>query len=462
MEIILALQILDNDIENVNYLMISEKKQDSFLWKNAQEYPFGEDYHLRIQTDSGMRSITQISIGAGIQTKEEDIREAFLTALFEAYIRRQTDEADGFEHTHDANRNEEAWEREDYDPKLIRVDAKPFSIEYVCMLISDQKIDLSPDFQREFVWTDMTRKSRLIESIMLRIPIPMFYLSQSDDGKFQVVDGIQRLTVISQFINNKFKLKNLEYLKKLEGRWFRAEKRPSDQSIPTMYADRIEQTTLFFNIIDPSTPERVKYDIFRRINTGGKVLNAQEIRNCLSNVNTRKLLKDMTALPSFMNATRGSISRTRMADKEMAMRFAGFFLLDRGKLKYKYTGNMDEFLDHAAESLNKMNEGERDSILKAFDHAMSNAFILFGSNAFRKTAFINKALFLSWSRLLCSIKSEALNNASLMGERGQAVLQARIRTDESYQRSISTATNDVWCVEKSFETAKEILRELML
>lgn len=460
MEVILSLQVLDIDIESVEYRLIGTESKDSVIWVGTDEERAGEDFRLEIETDKEMKKIIKILVGKRIETSEQDIKEVFLALLLEAEFNRQTDEADGFEHTHDVNSNFSSKENNPYDPKLIRVDTKPFSIEHVCKLISSKKLDISPDFQREFVWTEITRKSRLIESIMLRIPIPAFYLSQDEDGNYQVVDGIQRLTVIKDFVDNKFKLKNLEYLTTLEGKWFRNLKKPSEYSIPAMYSGRIEDTQLFFNIIDPATPKQVKYDIFRRINTGGKTLNAQEIRNCLSSVNTRQLLKNMVNLESFLQATRHSISRTRMADKEMALRFVAFYLLDTRKLnKLKYTGNMNDFLDQVTEVINKANEKLRNDILNAFDNAMNNAYVLFSDNAFRKVSFINKALFLSWSRQLYKIDSNVLKNAPHV-DVAKAILDKRINDDIEYSRSISSGTNDIGSIEKSYKTAGAILEEI--
>ncbi|OPX42076.1 hypothetical protein CLHUN_40750 [Ruminiclostridium hungatei] len=461
MEIILPLQVLDVDVESVDYRLIGTEEKQFVLWVKTDEEPTGEDYKLEIETDSDMKNIINIIIGSKIETPEQDIKDVFLALLLEAEFDKQTDEADGFEHTHDKKTNVSLKEYNPYDPKLIRVDTKPFSVEHVCKLITAKKLDISPDFQREFVWTEITRKSRLIESIMLRIPIPVFYLSQDEDGNYQVVDGIQRLTVINDFVNNKFRLKNLEYLTTLEGKWFRNPSKPTDHSISQMYSGRIEETQLFFNIIDPSTPEQVKYDIFRRINTGGKTLNAQEIRNCLSNVKTRQLLKDMVELNSFLQATRGSVSRTRMADKEMALRFAAFYLLDKGRLnEVEYKGSMDDFLDLVNEVINKLNDKIRNEILCAFDVAMKNAFILFGDSAFRKVSFINKALFLSWSRQLHKVNSELLENSPLVCN-AKAMLNDRINSDALYNRSISTGTNDIWSIDKAYEIARLVLEEII-
>ena len=155
---------------------------------------------------------------------------------------------------------------------------------------------------------------------------------------------------------------------------------------------RIEQTQLYLNIIDPQTPERVKYDIFRRINTGGKSLNAQEIRNCLEAPTTRNFVKELAKSEEFLTATRHSISSTRMADNEIVLRFIAFFLMDHdlyGQTPYK--GDMDAYLNSTVELLNKLGQDKFEIIAFRFKAAMVNAHILFGKQAFRKASYINKA-----------------------------------------------------------------------
>lgn len=147
-------------------------------------------------------------------------------------------------------------------------------------------LNLHPDFQRNLVW-DNFRKSRLIESILLRIPLPMFYFSQDDDGVLSVVDGLQRLSAIYEFMENKLVLKDLEYLDNCNNKTYNKE----ENRIDDKYVRWFNMTQIVVNVIDPQSPPKVKYDIFRRINTGGRPLNAQELRNCLAGNGLRDTLK---------------------------------------------------------------------------------------------------------------------------------------------------------------------------
>jgi len=136
---------------------------------------------------------------------------------------------------------------EPYDPSEINIKAASFRVFQVMRKISAREIDLQPDFQRHIVW-DETRQSRLIESILIRIPLPAFYLDAVDDDKWLVVDGLQRLSTLDRFYNkNELRLKNLEFLRELEGKTF--------AELPRKFQRQIEDhTELIFYIIQLDTP----------------------------------------------------------------------------------------------------------------------------------------------------------------------------------------------------------------
>lgn len=458
---------VDSDICEISLICPDEaiaRNNSMITWEKGDSEPVGPEYKIEIDTSyiNEQWSVEEIRLGEKILTPVHELKELFSSALLELSFQKQIDQADGIEHEHESENSAIAQvDTDPYDPKLIRVDTKPFSIHQVNEMIQTEDIDLSPDFQREFVWLDITRKSRLIESLLLRIPLPVFYLAQDEEGKFKVVDGVQRLTVIRDFLNNKFRLKNLEYLKECEGKWYQNLHRSEGESLDKIYVRRIDQTQLYFNVIDPQTPEKVKYDIFRRINTGGKTLNSQEIRNCLEKPSTRTFVKQLAQSEEFLSATRHSISSTRMADNEIVLRFIAFFLSDHnlyGQREYK--GEMDIYLNSTVELLNTLNDSQLVVIGEAFKTAMINAYLLFGERAFRKASFINKALFLSWSRILCDVSTNELKRAKI-GATLCEKLSYAIDTDSQYNKALSMATNDVRNVVLSYEVAKKLLGEVM-
>ena len=149
-----------------------------------------------------------------------------------------------------------------WDPKHIRITTKNFTLREIFTQIEDGDLDLAPDFQRSFVWKD-SQQIRLIESILLGIPLPAFYFNQDALGAHQVIDGVQRLTTVKLFMSDKLVLdaQRLEYLKVLQGHAY--------STIDHATRRRFAGTQIVAHVIEPQTPDEVKYDIFNRVNTRG-------------------------------------------------------------------------------------------------------------------------------------------------------------------------------------------------
>lgn len=283
-----------------------------------------------------------------------------------------------------------------YDPSQIRVEHTPFTIFHVMRKIKLEEIDLQPGFQRHVVW-DETRQSRLIESILIRIPLPAFYLDAVDEENWLVVDGLQRLYTLDRFYNkNELQLRNMEFLTDLNGKTF--------SELPRRFQRRIEDTKLNVHIIQPDTPSRVKFTIFYRINTGGLFLTAQEIRHALFQGAATELLKELANLPEFKSATTNSIRTKRMDDHECVLRFLAFYL--EPYTTYK-TPDLHGFLSDAMREINligKQTPERLSELRELFRETMVKAESLFGIYAFRKIyeiggkrSPISKALFEVWS-----------------------------------------------------------------
>ncbi|CAH0282077.1 hypothetical protein SRABI130_04098 [Pseudomonas sp. Bi130] len=384
-----------------------------------------------------------VNITDDIDSTAEEIVEQFLAHRADEEIQQ----SGGIEYTNDETGQSDEFVYP-YDPESIRIDTKPFNISLVHEMIKDGDINLSPDFQRKFVWTDIGARSRLIESIMLRIPLPVFYMAQDRSGILQVVDGLQRLTVIQQFLNNELRLKDLEYLKNEEGKYFRHED-PS-MCIDQRYRKRVMQTQILVNIIDPQTPVDVKFDIFKRINQGGRPLNAQEIRNCMSSPATRNLIQELCSSDEFLEATCHSIGSVRMQDQELVLRFLAFRLTEYNFLE-EYSGSMDRFLDKAIDTLNEASEDTLEALRESFISAMINATHLFGNYAFRKCLpehlepdarrrLINSSLFTTWSLTLANYRTDKV--LDVPGGMFAYYLAEELESDSDLFDSVTSGTND--------------------
>lgn len=461
MEIPLNIHINNSEEESVDIILKLDEKIDSeniHFWiaeKNDSDVEITISYLLENNSADKREIKKSINI---IESEDE-----LFNQLWEKYINILSKETiDGVESDNENNDNNE---KQPYDPKLIRVDTRNLSVALVYDMMKNEDIDLNPDFQRNFVWKSITDKSRLIESMLLRIPLPVFYFSETQNGILQVVDGLQRLTVIRDFMDNRFALKNLEYLGELNGKHYNKKDVP-DKSLPNDYRRRIDLTQLVCNIIDSQSPQKVKYDIFKRINTVGKVLNTQEMRNAFSKLCTRNLLKTLSHSEYFLKATDNRVNPTRMTDKEIILRFIAFYLLDNKNISIEqkeYNGDVDDFLGNTIELLNKADGKYDDIIMKDFNKAMENAYSLFGSKAFRKTNLINKSLFVSLSRVLWKIDTEKIDNQ--LKNKGetyyQNLLESLINEEEIYNNALSVSTNQPNKVQIAYEYAQKLLGELL-
>lgn len=341
-----------------------------------------------------------------------------------------------------------------WNPEQIRVSTSTFSLRNILDMIDEGSLELAPDFQRGKVWK-ADQKSRLVESLLLQIPLPAFYFAEDSDGAFRVVDGLQRLSTLHAFVRgddaDSFSLKGMEYLHQ-DGKRF--------SELPVQWQRRIYNTQLVVNVIDPTTPNEVMYDIFKRINTGGTPLNAQEIRHCMSRDRSRNVLKRMTTLEEFNLATNLS-GHIRMNDREMALRFAAFWMF--GVEQYLERPVMDRFLERATEALDDpeiVTDEQIERLVIAFGNAMINARLIFGDHAFRKWGEhadgrnpINRALFESWSIALAPYDTDELKH------RKKAIVAAarsHMTQDITYLDSITASTSDRRRVAYRFDVAAKI------
>lgn len=270
-----------------------------------------------------------------------------------------------------------------YPNAEVRVEKVQFSVLHLKRLYEDRKeLILNPDFQRKDVWKGKQRLE-LIESILMGIPIPIMYLFETADGRKQVVDGRQRITTIIDYLNNEFSLRDLKILHDLNGSRFR----DLDKKLQGIFEDY----QLHVYVIQPPTPERVKYDIFDRVNRGGTRLNNQEMRNALYGGKATKLLKDLSESEPFLEATERGVSPARMKDQYIILRTLAFLLWRNGDLQeirgmeaIEYKSDIDDFLAKVMIAMNGYLEDEViEDVRSTFLLAMERIHRVLGKDAFR-------------------------------------------------------------------------------
>lgn len=305
---------------------------------------------------------------------------------------------------------------EPFDPTKIRVTRQSLTLDLLLNRLRYGELDLSPDFQREKdIWTNVAQ-SRLIESLLIRIPIPAFYFDATDDDKWLVIDGVQRLTACTRFAMDEQTLKklelkkltlcDLEFLTDFNGKTF--------DDLERIHQRRINETQVTVYTIDPGTPPDVKSNIFKRINTGGLPLSAQEIRHALNVGSATELLVRLSKSETFLKATNRSIQGKRRTDQECILRFMAFTLSPYRQ--YKEQGfDFNRLLNDTMARMNKMSPHELAELENKFTKAMEAAYKIFGESAFQRvyrgvySSQINGALFEVWSVNLGQLSNEDIS-----------------------------------------------------
>ncbi|HCT84513.1 MAG: hypothetical protein A2X11_11840 [Bacteroidetes bacterium GWE2_42_24] len=230
---------------------------------------------------------------------------------------------------------------------------------------------LVPEFQRNQVWKQQ-QKSRFIESLILNIPVPPFYISQDLDGNMIIVDGLQRTTAIFEFFSGKYNLVGLEALPQLNLKFY--------SDLDKDLKARIEDRELLLYILKPSVPMTIVYDIFNRINSNGTPLTRQEIRNCIYIGKSTRLLADLADNQKFRIAIDNGIPSLRMKDRESILRFFAFTLFNYYD---DYKGDLDDFLGKTMRRINHLTEPEIKNLKNRFIRVMNLTFDFFQYNNFR-------------------------------------------------------------------------------
>jgi len=374
-----------------------------------------------------------------------------------------------------ADLNEIGYPVKTFDPREIditveqqNIDFLLYKMEYDFDKIDDEDltfnlnagvIDLNTEFQRSKDLWSQIQMSRLIESILIRFPLPAFYFDTTTKNKWQIIDGLQRLSTLRKFIIEKkepLKLKGLEFLDKDKFEDITFDK------LPEPMQRTIRNTQVILILIRPGTPKEVKYRIFERVNTGGLKLNKQEIRHAINQGIPSNYVKDLAESKEFKKLTR--INNRRMEDRELCLRFIAFKLK-----KYDlYQPPMYNFLDLAMEEIGKIDKPKRNSLRKEFIAGLSTIEKLLGINAFSskvldetvKVSQVNKAIFECLLTCISNLGDEERNDLVL--KKGEFIdAYANVLLNESFIDSITLHTSDKLSIKNRFDLVVELLAKVL-
>lgn len=341
-----------------------------------------------------------------------------------------------------------------FDPARIKIHTVQAVVGQLMTRIEHGEIDLAPDFQRlSGIW-NRERKSRLIESLLLRIPIPVFYVAADEDENWAVVDGVQRLSTIRDYVTGKLPLTRLEYRGELDGQRY--------DDLPRAMQRRISETQFVVNVIEPGTPPEVMFNIFRRINTGGIPLNGQEIRHALNPGPVREYLKTLAGSTEFVYATNGSIKPNRMADRECVLRFLAFYMEPWEQYS---ADSLDSHLETAMKAINAMAPDRLEVLATDFRKAMSAAPRIFGNDAFRKRyrsgagrSLISMPLFETWAVQLAHCSPDQIERLVTQREVVRKRFMALLSEDPEFEKAISMSTGTSQRIRKRFTAIRDLVQ----
>lgn len=346
-----------------------------------------------------------------------------------------------------------------FSTKDIKVTNATIALSSLISRLEFDEIDLNPDFQRNAGLWDRTKMSRLIESILLKLPLPVFYFDVCNSDKWIVVDGLQRLSTLKKFVVDKdFKLFNLEFLTSLNNKKYD----DLDRNLHRV----INETQIITYQIEAQTPKEVRYSIFNRINTGGLSLNAQEIRQALNQRGFGvKFLKEVSEHETFKKIV--GIESKRMLGRELVLRFVAFKLM-LVDTTHKFA-DMEALLDSAMEKLDFITDEKRLLQLKSelIESLKFSENILGENHGFSrsigikdKTKTFNRSLFDVLTVCFSNIqsKNEFLKKKEMFSGKFKKLLQ---NTDGEFSRSITEGTSSRIAIETRFRIINSLINEVL-
>lgn len=350
----------------------------------------------------------------------------------------------------------------DENQRKIIWQAKDFSIREFSSMQQDGDLDLQPNYQRKYVATPAIA-SRLIESVLMDVPIPVIYLAEEKDSSYSVIDGQQRLTSFLSFLNghfpdgNEFKLTGLKVYKELNKKTFKELSKEQQTKIRT--------TTLHTIIIKKESNEDIKFEIFERLNTGSIKLNEDEIRNTVYRGNYINLLAELENDKTFHELIQNDNAKKRMLYRSMILRF--FALSEKTHLNYK--PSMKQFCNKELRDNRDLSQEKQKEYRERFAHCVDLVKTVFGHNAFKRYQLdkngngsygknLNMSLFdIQMCGFVNYSKNEILRNADNIRE---AMLDL-MTTNNDFNDSIEKSTSDKKVLQNRFKIWLDKLDEIL-
>jgi hypothetical protein len=349
---------------------------------------------------------------------------------------------------------EKAWEKRQRELITSVLD---YNLSTLSDLITNKQIDLSPRYQRRDRWKP-PRQSMLIESFLMNVPIPPIFLNEDNYGTYSVIDGKQRLTAIHQFMRGRLKLQGLKVFQELNGKTI--------DDLSANFRNVIAtRSNLRATIILRQSDNDVKFEVFRRLNTGGVRLNAQEIRNSTWPGPLNDLLLDLSETPIFQSLVgivkpESSTLYKEMRDVELVLRFMTF------RTSWQtFKGGMSRKMDEFMAENQRPGKPQLDAMRSDFVNALNVVHTAFDQNAFRRftpeTGLWRKpilaALFDAQMLAAREYSPDEVSPCSADIQDGNMELFS----DPNFRRTIDAATNTPALFQRRIEFLQELFGSIV-
>ena len=324
------------------------------------------------------------------------------------------------------------------DQKNIRLEQANRSLFELKRWYDVGDLIVDPEWQRNYVW-NRKQASKLIESFLLDIPVPVIYLAKTKENKYEVIDGLQRLTSAFDFLDNEYKLSSLDQLKGEMGKKFKDFDRPLQR--------RLENATLRTFELSSDTDPNIHFIVFERLNTGGTKLNDMEIRNCLFRGKLNDLIRELAANESF-KAFHGQTEKytKRMQDRSFVLHFLAFY----EKTYHKYKNPLKKFLNEFQDAYQNPPKAKLQEYRQKFEHCMRSSLTVFGQDGYQLKKQEDPQTSKShgeWSRRINISIFRCVASSFVEYDFGQ-ITRSADRIYEEYLDLISTDRHWVDCVQR--------------
>lgn len=341
-----------------------------------------------------------------------------------------------------------------FSPNDIKLTTPPMNLGDLIDMIKYRWINFTTEYQREDnLWSDK-KQSRLIESVLLGLRLPAFYFEEVSKKQWNIIDGLQRCSSIRNYcVDESLTLSDLEFL----GETFNDTK---FSDLPFEVTRDIRMLPITVNLLSSGVPDRVKYILFKRLNTGGVELTPQEIRNAMFQGIAIETVQQMSRDGAFLKATDKKIPTKRKQDQDFVSRFIAFYLFDYEK----YVPDLETYINKSMELLRDSSDSNLISKMKTdFIKAMDIAYEIFGNDAFRKRENVNnprnplnKAYFEVISTTFAKLSDQKttllLQNRDLLKRN-----LIELMNNKSYSSSLSGGTGTKDSVLRRFSWFRDII-----